>query len=471
MSDLQYRAAIFGYRIKDRLRKRFRHTQEERQKPKNKQKLKWIDSVLYWTVERWWFKKLPQKPEIELNFCGHNGRRHIIECYPGKSKGVDDRKVKALEAAWKIYKREPQRKKLMEDYIDCVIRDCAELGHLHDLSDTDNPIIAGLFRGYKISYCQGKSTAAANLERSDPWANIWVYQLHGATIPNLKLWEDNRRYIERRMGTAVLIDNPPDCPDAVRIRPRRRVKSRPLPKTGGTSATSLRFGVEAETRKIIEIPIANMRHTFGIGTPGAGKTAMMEGLMLTALGAREFVENVYYVDVAKEAAGLDHVEKAGAIFARNFTEFYDMINTIYDVMKLRTKVMKRTKTAERRIFLFLDEAAQVFDPDLETEGIDKAQQIQSMKRIIRFSQLARAANITLMTFTQKPTIDFIPSSFLDNHEGRICLRVLRPRTANDFMNVDFEWDPTRFADGEFAMLWPGWMKERYGRGFISDKMR
>jgi hypothetical protein len=465
-SDFWYRREIFRYKRMIGLRKRFRKRQEARKKPKKgslgERVGAWIFDIPMRSIEAKWFSNLPEKPEINIVWRGYKNKRHIVECYPGKSKGVNETEVAAIENAWKDYKRNPRE--LVDTYIYWVITNAADAGHIHDLSDATNRVVAGLFHGYKISFASGKDSPLADIHRSDPWKNLWVYGVHGSTIPNKKLWEDNRPYTEHKMGCEVVIDQPPDCPDAIRIQPRKRIKSQaPLPITGGTGATEFVFGIEAETRKKISIPIEKMRHTFGVGTTGAGKTVMMEHLMMTALGARELVEAVYYIDIGKEAEDLEHVEKAGARFARTFDQAADMVESVWDIRQER----KGRKTDKRSVFLFIDEAAQIFDPDTN----DKAKAVRVEKTLKRLAALGRSAKIRIITFTQKPTIDFIPSSYLDLHDGRILQRVMRMRTATDFMNVDFSWNPTRFADGEFAMLWPGWMKERYGRGFISDKMR
>jgi len=128
------------------------------------------------------------------------------------------------------------------------------------------------------------------------------------------------------------------------------------------------------------------------------------------------------------------------------------------------------------------------DPDHGTEyegkiiffGIDEGAALfrkgraDIAEKLIALSAESRAFKIRKVMFTQKPTADFVPTGYLDNFDGRICMRVKRRITATNFLGIpseELEYRPEGLLNGEFIMDWPGWLKPRYGRSFISNRMK
>jgi hypothetical protein len=473
-SDFEYRVAIFRYKRLAAMRKWFRKRQEDRGKPRKKgeSRFKVGDWILRLTIEKQWFSKLPQKPEINLVLCG-NGRRYIIECYPGKSKKIDESKVKDLESAWKDYKTRPkERRQLVLEFIAAVIGDAADAGHIHDLSDTKNAVVSGIFRAYKISCASGKDVPLADPDLSVPAKNEWIYRVPGSTLAQAKkVWELNHSYNEKSFQTQLSLDQPDESPDAIRIRPRRSLKPTPLPplKKGVAQTTKLIFGRENETGRFIEVDIKDLCHFFGAAMTGGGKTWLFESIMhqmLTSL--RDHVEGVYFIDTVKKCRGLEHLEKLGATFARTNTEAEKMINGMFDLMQERDRKMVAdpnhgTEYKGKIIFFGVDEGQALFrksTPDIASKMID-------------LSAESRSFNFKLMMFTQSITAEFVPTGYLDNFGGRICLRVWRMMTATNFLGIpadEIEHRPNSFKPGEFIMYLQGWPGPRYGRSFISNRI-
>lgn len=139
-------------------------------------------------------------------------------------------------------------------------------------------------------------------------------------------------------------------------------------------------------------------HLLIAGATGSGKSVVLNGLLYTLLQyPKEFCE-IYLIDPKK-------VELYGYTKCNQVIGYADETRTASELLNNIVERMERIynglrmqglKKGGKRIYVFVDEMADLLTQDKSCE-----------KSLIRLSQLARAANIHLITATQRPTADIL----------------------------------------------------------------
>lgn len=162
------------------------------------------------------------------------------------------------------------------------------------------------------------------------------------------------------------------------------------------------------------------------GIPGAGKSVMLNAVLAGAA----FVPEIQIVGIDCKAGIEFHDWKPRlSAFGMDQTTGLEVLEKVEQVGQARLSALRGSgfksqsrkgyTRAEPLILVVIDECAELFVP----EGRDKGSKDQAndlMTIVSRGVRLYRAAGISYVLATQKPTVDVLPSIIRDNCGGRIA---------------------------------------------------
>ena len=157
------------------------------------------------------------------------------------------------------------------------------------------------------------------------------------------------------------------------------------------------------------------QHTLVGASTGAGKTMMLNSILIQLFSKRRNNVDVYLVDLKGNHE--DALYKWGAIasYVDEVEPALDLLRYLERAMNIRNKQPGKPK---RTILLVIDEVADL------TTGTEAREYRQSAVRLLTLlARKARSANIFLVIATQHPRYDVLDKAIANNLMRKICLAV------------------------------------------------
>jgi hypothetical protein len=365
------------------------------------------------------------------------------------------------------------RRRSLETYVLAILRQKAQRGRLSDLSGSPHLEIqlwaAAITCG--IHGAEGV-TPLADLTRSDFKAGLIVYCLpHGILQP--KAFEAHRAYFEQLLGGPIVISATTPA-GAVEVR---RVPS--LPPVLQLIDASVKWGhitlgVDLISGEPVRVAFADLMHTQIAGVSGFGKSTFLQSFLEQCLDlCGDELEHVYVVDLK----GTDFVHlvcnRLDIVF--DFAKVCDLVDDVFAEMERRLSEMRSSglrKWTGGRLLLVIDEFAQIMfqgiDSNAASAAQKKAQAVQQklVSTLCRLGMLGRAAGITLICATQKPTADAIPTQLRANLDAAVMFRSSRLMASSIFGgDANLMFDPIDLPRGHAIAFLDG--EVRYLKSYMS----
>lgn len=172
-------------------------------------------------------------------------------------------------------------------------------------------------------------------------------------------------------------------------------------------------------------------NTLVAGSPGSGKSTLLKVMIENLLSAKVAVTIIdpKIVDFAafKGRSGCS-VETDPAKFGQVFDSTIDRMNSIYSVLSRRgfSSVIQNNSSGATKIYpqvIIIDEWADVYLSDKK-----------NLNKVLTLSQKGRAAGISVILATQRPSSSILPGQIKANFTGRIAMRVSSDMESRIIMN-------------------------------------
>jgi FtsK/SpoIIIE family len=335
------------------------------------------------------------------------------------------------------------RRRGSESYILAVLRQKAQRGRLSDLSSSPHPTIqlwaAAIACGI---YVDKKVFPLADLALSDFKAGRVVYRLpHGAL--RVSMFEPHRTYFEQLLGGTVVI-TPAPLPGAVMVE---RIPVFPAVISYDDVAehrerlglSHIALGVDLITAEPIFVRFGDMMHTQIAGVSGFGKSTFLQSVMRQCLELGDELAKIFVIDL--KGTDFNHFQCNRLEVVFDFDKVADLVEDLVREMETRLSAMRSrglTKWPEGRLLVIIDEFGQLMyrsiDPHDTGAAQKKAQAIHArlISSLCRLGMLGRAAGITLVCATQKPTADAIPTQLRANLDAAVMFRSSRLMASSIF---------------------------------------
>ena len=178
-------------------------------------------------------------------------------------------------------------------------------------------------------------------------------------------------------------------------------------------------------------------NTLVAGAPGSGKSTllkvMIENLISAEVGVTIIDPKVVDFASFKNRAGCK-VESDPSKFAQIFDTEIDRMNSIYAMLSRRgvSSVIQNNQAGNSKIYpqvIIIDEWADVYLSDKK-----------NLNRVLTLSQKGRAAGISIVLATQRPSASILPGQIKANFTGRIAMRVSSDMESRIIMNSSLAAD-------------------------------
>jgi hypothetical protein len=358
------------------------------------------------------------------------------------------------------------RRRGLEAYILAVLRMKARRGRLSDLTASPHRTIQ-LWAAAIACGIHGdrEITPLADLALSKFQAGSIVYRLpHGALRP--QMFEPHRTYFEQLLGGAVVIGTaqPAGAVRVARVPKLPAVIRRPAAGQRGRIA----LGVDLITAEPVFVPFADMMHTQIAGVSGFGKSTFLQSLLSQCLQLGAELDKIFVIDL--KGTDFNHLacERLEVVF--DFDKVCELVDCLFREMERRLALMRErgeTKWPQGRLLVVIDEFGQLMYRGVDPHGAaaeqKKAQAVQArlISNLCRLGMLGRAAGITLVCATQKPTADAIPTQLRANLDAAVMFRSSRLMASSIFGGeAALQFDPIdlprghaiAFLDGDVRYL-------------------
>jgi DNA segregation ATPase FtsK/SpoIIIE-like protein len=357
-------------------------------------------------------------------------------------------------------------------YILAVLRQKAQRGRLSDLTASRHPLIQ-LWVATIACGIHGEkdATPLADLSLSNFKEGSIVYRLpHGTLQP--KLFEAHRTYFEQLLGGPVVISS---------ATPAGAVLVRRVPKLPPTlrleDATQERgqvtLGVDLITGEPVRLAFANMMHTQVVGISGFGKSTFLQSLLQQCLALGDELEKIFVIDL--KGTDFTHLacERLEVVF--DFDKVCDLVDCLFAEMERRLTLMRGNgdrKWPAGRLLVVIDEFAQIMfqGVDLSDAQAKQKKALAVQQRLVstlcRLGMLGRAAGITLVCATQKPTADAIPTQLRANLDAAVMFRSSRLMASSIFGGeANLKFDPIDLPRGHAIAFLDG--DVRYLKSYVA----
>jgi DNA segregation ATPase FtsK/SpoIIIE-like protein len=228
------------------------------------------------------------------------------------------------------------------------------------------------------------------------------------------------------------------------------------------------FGVDLITGLPVRVAFADMMHTQIAGVSGFGKSTFLQSLLQQCLDLGDELDKIFVIDL--KGTDFNHLacERLEVVF--DWDKVCELIDCLFCEMERRLALMRegnQRKWPDGRLLVVIDEFAQIMfrgvDPNASAAAQKKAQAVQAnlISTLCRLGMLGRAAGITLICATQKPTADAIPTQLRANLDAAVMFRSSRLMASSVFGgDADLKFDPIdlprghaiAFLDGEVRYL-------------------
>lgn len=298
----------------------------------------------------------------------------------------------------------------------------------------------------------GKDYPRFDFERADPKANTYVYVTRYGPA-DAKPWNDNLIRINRYLGgswrateldgTSIKIWRLPDLPDVIPM-------SDSLFRRG-----EIFFGIDMATGAPYYVPLTKMTHLLVGGQSGVGKSVMLNQCLRSMLFNLDLIDELILVDLKRvELSRYDGLSPKITV-VRTYEELPALVERVLAKMYRRLEELEKTNELTVKsgfTVLIIDEYASIEQQVVNGKEETAAKKALTAK-LVKLSQLGRAAGIRLWAQLQKPTGDNMDSSFRTNLQSVACF--FMPVKINaSAMFGDLEGlpaDPTNLGRGEFIL--------------------
>ena len=194
------------------------------------------------------------------------------------------------------------------------------------------------------------------------------------------------------------------------------------------------LGVDLITAEPVFVPFAEMMHTQIAGVSGFGKSTFLQSFMQQCLDVGDELAKIYVIDLKGTDFNYLVGNRLEVVF--NYDKVADLVEYLVQEMENRLTTMRAgglRKWQQGRLLVVIDEFGQLMyrgvDPHATAAEQKKAQAVQArlISSLCRLGMLGRAAGITLVCATQKPTADAIPSQLRANLDAAVMFRSTRAR--------------------------------------------
>lgn len=174
------------------------------------------------------------------------------------------------------------------------------------------------------------------------------------------------------------------------------------------------FGISKHGKHLIDL--YNLTHLGIVGISGAGKSNLLNTILLSILFNIEKFESIYLVDLkGVELARYEKLNKVTFIDTANDTLI--ILKKLKEIMNTRYKIMR-----EKELLKYKEEYILVVIDEVGTLSVDKKIKEEINTLLIELFQKGRACNIFFHVYSQKYDSKVLDSNILSNFQGSITLK-------------------------------------------------
>lgn len=364
------------------------------------------------------------------------------------------------------------RRRSLEKFILAVLRQKAQRGRLSDLTSSPHSIIrlwsAAIACGIHVDK---NVTPLADLALSNFSTGSIVYRLPNGTLQP-KAFELHRVYFEQLLGGPVVIST---TSPAGAVRVQRVPKLPPVLRLEDATRKHghIALGVDLISGEPVRLAFADMMHTQVAGVSGFGKSTFLQSLLEQCLGLDDELEKIYVIDF--KGTDFNHLacDRLEVVF--DWDKACELVDALFREMERRLALMREDgdrKWPDGRLLIVIDEFAQIMfygvEPSASQAQQKKAQVVHArlISSLCRLGMLGRAAGITLVCATQKPTADAIPTQLRANLDAAVMFRSSRLMASSIFGgDADLQFDPIDLPRGHAIAFLDG--DVRYLKSYVA----
>ncbi len=167
--------------------------------------------------------------------------------------------------------------------------------------------------------------------------------------------------------------------------------------------------------KRVWMDLAKNPHMIIAGTTGSGKTTLVHNIIANILNYNQTF--LFLIDPKRiEFVEYDETNLKNVKVGYSYKESLDVLDTLLSVMDFRYDILRKGTPVSHipNIVLIIDEFA-----DLIMQDVDN----QFYTKLCRLAQKCRAAKISIILSTQRPTVDIINGTIKANFPVRIACKV------------------------------------------------
>jgi FtsK/SpoIIIE family len=369
------------------------------------------------------------------------------------------------------------RRRALETYILAILRQKAQRGRLSDLSGSPHRTVQLWAAAIACGIHGDKEiTPLADLALSKFQAGSIVYRLpHGTLRPNM--FEPHRAYFEQLLGGAIVISSAspagavqvarvPKLPSVIRyqdVASERRVRG----------VNQIALGVDLITAEPVFVPFSDMMHTQIAGVSGFGKSTFLQSVMQQCLEVGAELQKIYVIDLKGTDFNYLACDRLEVVF--DFEKVAELVEFLVQEMESRLASMRSgglRKWPQGRLLVVIDEFGQLMYRGVDPHGTaaeqKKVQAVQArlISSLCRLGMLGRAAGITLVCATQKPTADAIPTQLRANLDAAVMFRSSRLMASSIFGGeANLKFDPIDLPRGHAIAFLDG--ETRYLKSYVA----
>lgn len=174
------------------------------------------------------------------------------------------------------------------------------------------------------------------------------------------------------------------------------------------------FGISKHGKHSIDL--FNLTHLGIVGISGAGKSNLLNTILLSILFNIEKFESIYLIDL--KGVELARYEKLNKVtFIDNAFDTLEVLKKLKEIMNTRYKIMR-----ERELLKYKEEYILVVIDEVGTLSVDKKIKEEITTLLIELFQKGRACNIYFHIYGQKFDSTQLSSNILSNLQGTITLK-------------------------------------------------